>query len=254
MDKLRQGFAWWGFQRGGIEPEALAQGAAKIGFVAVDFAPESLYPMLKENGLTISAMGGHKSLEDGMNRRENHDRITGELRANLEKAVTWGVPNLICFTGNRNGLSDHDGAEITAECLRRVAPEAEAAGVNLAVELLNSKRDHPDYQNDHTAFGVKVCEMVASPHVKLLYDIYHMQIMEGDIIANIRAHHAHFSHYHTAGNPGRRDLDDQQELYYPAIARAIVETGFDGYVCHEFSPKGEPLAALKVAYDACYVG
>lgn len=254
MDKLKQGFAWWGFHRGGMEAEALAKGAAKIGFVCVDFAPENLYPMLKDNGLMVSAAGGHKSLEDGLNKRENHDRIESELRINLEKAVKWGIPNLICFTGNRNGISDADGAEITAEGLRRVAPEAEAAGVNLSMELLNSKRDHPDYQNDHTTFGVKVCELVGSPRVNLLYDIYHMQIMEGDVIANIRAHHAHFSHYHTAGNPGRRDLDDQQELYYPAIARAIVETGYAGYICHEFSPKADPLAALQVAYDACYVG
>ena len=252
-DRLKQGFAWWGFHRGGIGAEALAKGAAKMGYVCVDFAPENLYPMLKENGLIISAAGGHKSLEDGLNKRENHDRIESELRANLEMAVQWGIPNLICFTGNRNGLSDADGAEITAEGLRRVAPEAEAAGVNLSVELLNSKRDHPDYQNDHTAFGVKVCELVGSPRVKLLYDIYHMQIMEGDVIATIRAQHAHFSHYHTAGNPGRRDLDREQELFYPAIAKAIVETGYDGYFCHEFSPKGDPLAALEAAYRECYV-
>ena len=252
-DKLKQGFAWWGFGRN-IEAEALAKGAAKIGYVCVDFAPENLYPMLRDNGFAISAAGGHKSLEDGLNKRENHDRIEAEILANLEKAKEWGIPNLICFTGNRNGISEDEGAEVTAEGLRRVAPAAEAAGVNLAIELLNSKRDHPDYQNDHTLFGVKVCELVGSPRVNLLYDIYHMQIMEGDVIANIRAHHAHFVHYHTAGNPGRRDLDDQQELYYPAIARAIVETGYEGYLSHEFSPKGDPLAALEVAYRACFVG
>ena len=250
---LKQGFAWWGFHRSGMDAEALAKGAAKIGYVAVDFAPENLYPFLRDNGMIVSAAGGHKSLEDGLNRRENHSRIEAELRTNLEKAVEWGIPNLICFTGNRRGLSDADGAKITAECLRRVAPDAEAAGINLAIELLNSKRDHPDYQNDHTAFGIRVCELVDSPRVNLLYDIYHMQVMEGDVIATIRAHHSRFCHYHTAGNPGRHDLDREQELYYPAIAKAIIETGFTGYICHEFTPKGDPLTALEAAYHECQV-
>ena len=247
---LHQGFAWWGFARN-VEPVILAEAAAKIGYASVDFAPENLYPLLQDNGLRISAAGGHKSLEDGLNKRENHARIEDELRASLEKATQWDIPNLICFTGNRNHLSDGEGAEITAECLRKVAPAAEAAGVNLSIELLNSRRDHPDYQNDHTAFGVKVCELVGSPRVNLLYDIYHMQIMEGDIIATLRANIAHISHFHTAGNPGRRDLDDAQELYYPPIVRAIVETGFNGYLCHEFSPKGDPIAALEAAFKTC---
>ena len=166
-------------------------------------------------------------------------------------AEQWKIPNLICFSGSREAIDDTEGADITAEGLRRVAPAAEAAGVNLVIELLNSKVDHPDYQCDHTAWGIQVCQMVDSPRVKLLYDIYHMQIMEGDIIRTIRAHHQYFAHYHTAGNPGRNDMDDTQELYYPPIIRAIQETGYDGYVGHEFIPKGDPIAALRAAYELC---
>jgi hydroxypyruvate isomerase len=141
----------------------------------------------------------------------------------------------------------------SAEGLRRVALAAEDAGVNLVLELLNSKVDHPDYQCDHTAWGVEVCGMVGSPRVKLLYDIYHMQVMEGDLMRTIAAHHASIGHYHTAGNPGRRDLDDEQELNYPAIIRAIADTGYDGYIGHEFVPKGDSIAAMKAAFDLCSI-
>jgi len=151
-------------------------------------------------------------------------------------------------------LDDSTGAEITAENLRRVSKVAEDAGVNLVIELLNSKVDHPDYQCDSTAWGVKVCQMVDSPRVKLLYDIYHMQIMEGDVIRTIRDNHRYFAHYHTAGNPGRNEIDDTQELNYRPIMQAIVDTGYSGYVGQEFIPKGDSIASLKQAFDICNVG
>ncbi len=144
--------------------------------------------------------------------------------------------------------SDEAGAEITADGFARVAKQAELAGIDLALELLNSKVDHPDYQADHTAWGLQVCRAVASPRVKLLYDIYHMQIMEGDIIRTIRSAKDYIGYYHTAGNPGRQDLDEDQELYYPAILRAIKETGHTGYMTHEFIPKGDPAIALKSTF------
>ncbi len=150
-------------------------------------------------------------------------------------------------------LDDASGAETTATGLRRVAKAAEDAGVTLVLELLNSKVDHHDYQCDHTAWGVQVIDWVDSPSVKLLYDIYHMQIMEGDIISTIRTHHRAFGHYHTAGNPGRHDLDDTQELNYPPIMRAILETGYTGYVGQEFIPRGDGAAALKAAWDLCNI-
>src|SRR5262249_37186357 len=157
--------------------------------------------------------------------------------------------NVIVFSGNRNGQEDSLGAEITAENLRRVSKVAEDAGVNLIIELLNSKVDHPDYQCDSTAWGVKVCQMVDSPRVKLLYDIYHMQVIEGDVIRTIHDNHQYFAHYHTAGNPGRNEIDDSQELNYRPIMQAIVDTGYDGYVGQEFVPLHDPIQSLKQAFD-----
>jgi hydroxypyruvate isomerase len=253
MAKIRQSFAWWCFGRRGVEPRELLTAAKEIGYEGVELIGPEHWDLVREVGLRIACHGGHRSLTDGLNKRENHARIEEELRAALERAKEYDIPSLIVFSGNRNGLPDDEGAEITAEGLRRVAGAAEAAGVNLVMELLNSKVDHADYQCDHTAWGVKVCEAVHSPRVKLLYDIYHMQIMEGDIIRTICDHHAHFGHYHTGGNPGRADLDATQELYYPPILRAISETRYDGYVGHEFRPKGDPIAALRQAWELCNV-
>jgi hydroxypyruvate isomerase len=160
---------------------------------------------------------------------------------------------LICFSGNRHGLDDATGAEITAETLSAVAPMAEAAGVTLVLELLNSKVDHPDYQCDHTAWGVQVVKAVNSPRVKLLYDIYHMQVMEGDIIRTIQENHPHIAHYHTAGNPGRHELDANQELNYRAIVQAIIATGYTGYLGQEFVPLGDPVAGLRSAFATCTI-
>lgn len=254
MAHIRQSVSWWCFARGECTPEKLVRAAAEIGYEAVELVGQEHWALARDHGLVIAAVGAHSSLTDGLNRRENHARIEAEIRANLRLAEKWGIPNLICFSGNRQGLDDRTGAEITAEGLQRVAKAAEDAGVTLVMELLNSKVDHHDYQCDRTPWGVEVCKMVGSPRVKLLYDIYHMQIMEGDIIRTIREVGAEwFGHYHTAGVPGRNDMDETQELYYPAIARAIVATGYDGYVGHEFVPKGEPIAALKAAYDLCNV-
>lgn len=224
-----------------------------LGITGVEMPPPEKYDELREIGFTIVTIAGHRSLTDGLNKKENHQRIADELRASLEIAKKYQIPNLICFSGNREGKSDAEGAENTTEGLRLVARDAEAAGVNLILELLNSKVDHPDYQCDHTAWGVQVVSVVNSPRVKLLHDIYHMQIMEGDLIRTIRDNIAHIAHFHTAGNPGRRDLDDQQEIYYPAVMRAIKETEYSGWVGHEFAPKGAALPALRQAYEVCNV-
>jgi hydroxypyruvate isomerase len=235
----------------------LSNGQMKAVFdlriTGVEMPPAAKYDELREIGFTIATIVGHQSLEDGLNKSENRSRIADEIRANLETAKQYEIPSLICLSGNRNGKSDEEGLENCITVLGDVAKDAESSGVNLIVELLNSKVDHPDYQCDNAPFGVKVVEGVNSPRVKLLYDIYHMQIMEGDLIRTIRDNHQHFAHYHTAGNPGRKDLDAQQEIYYPAVARAIAETGFDGWLGHEFSPKGDAVAALKQAYEQCSV-
>lgn len=226
----------------------------QIGIAGVELLPREQFDKFRDLGFSIASMGGHKSLGDGLNKPSNHPRIADEIRANLEIARQYEIPNLICFSGNRNGLSEEEGAANTIEGLRMVAKDAEDAGVNLVVELLNSKVDHADYQCDHTSWGVEVVKAVNSPRVKLLYDIYHMQIMEGDLIRTVRENHQYIAHYHTAGNPGRRDLDDQQEIFYPPLMRAIHETGYSGWVGHEFIPKGDTIAALQQAFEVCNVG
>lgn len=251
MQHIQQAFAWWSYAGKELSAEQLVRTAVEIGYTGIDLAPPEHWQMIKDHGLTISSYGGHISLTEGLNRREHHAHIEQEILANLKLAVQWGIPNLICFSGNRAGLDDTTGAEVTAEGLRRVAKAAEDAGVTLILELLNSKIDHPDYQCDKSAWGLEVCAMVASPRVKLLYDIYHMQIMEGDIIRTIREYHEQFAHYHTAGNPGRHDIDATQELNYPAIFQSIAETGYSGYICHEFIPTGDAALALKAAFNLC---
>ncbi len=250
---FKQSFSWWCFAgRPDIGGDAakLLKGAKAVGYDGVDLVPTELLDAVKEHGLEIASYVGHASLTDGLNRRENHQRIADELHRSIEIAKRYNIPNLVCFSGNRSGLDDERGAEITAEGLKPVTKAAEEAGILLVIELLNSKVDHKDYQCDRTAWGVKVCQIVGSPAVKLLYDIYHMQIMEGDIIRTIRDNFRWIGHFHTAGNPGRNDMDETQELYYPAIARAIKELGYTRWVGHEFIPKGgDTFAALRRAYE-----
>ncbi len=252
MARINQSLSWWCYARN-QDASTLIKKAAEIGYASIEMLPEDLWPQVKDAGMQIAIIGGHGTLTDGLNKRENHSRIADELHRNIDKAAENGIPSLIAFSGNRNGLSDEEGAEITAEGLRPVMQHAEEKNINICIELLNSKVDHADYQCDHTTWGVKVCQLVGSPKALLLYDIYHMQIMEGDIIRNIRDYHQYFGHYHTAGNPGRRDMDETQEMYYPAIMRAVAETGYTGYVGHEFIPKGDVIEAIQAAYDTCNV-
>lgn len=240
-----------------MDRSELLKGIADIGYPAIEIWAcgsdfDDLCDDASENGLRIVSMAGHQSLPDGLNKPENHDRIEDELKASIDLAAERNIPGLICFSGNHvEGVAD--AREITAEGLRRVAPYAEEKGVNLNLELLNSKVNHPGYQCDHTAWGVDVITRVGSPRVKLLYDIYHMQIMEGDLIRTIQDHGTHFGHYHTAGNPGREDLDEAQEINYPAVMQAIARTDYDLYVGHEFRPKGDVLPALRQAFETCDV-
>ena len=255
--RIRQSFCYPCFKSDDMSLDALCRAAAGIGYAGAelwfrgdDF--DELVEATARHKLVIASMCGHTSLTDGLNRRENHDRIEAELRESIDLAARLGIPGLICFSGNRNeGQSDDEGAETTANGLRRVAPYAEQKGINLNMELLNSRVNHPGYQCDHTSWGVGVCEKVGSPRVKLLYDIYHMQIMEGDVIRTIRQNIRWIGHFHTAGNPERRDLDDDQELNYAGIARAIARTGYDLYVAHEFTPKGDRVEGLRQAFAVC---
>jgi len=247
MTTFKQAVARWAFNS---VPLAELKGVYDLGVTGIEMPPREEFEALREMGFSIVTVGGHQSLEDGLNKRENHGRIRDEIGVSLEMARKYEIPNLIVFSGNRNGKSEQEGAANTVEGLNLVKGMAEDAGVTLILELLNSKVDHPDYQCDHTNWGVGVVSQVNSPRVKLLYDIYHMQIMEGDLIRTIRMNIAHIGHFHTAGNPGRNDLNENQEIFYPAIARAINELGYTGWVGHEYSPKTAPLASLKQAFEA----
>jgi hydroxypyruvate isomerase len=254
MAKINQSFAFGCFNREGTPVERLFQEAAGAGYAAVEMLGQEHWDVARAAGLKIAIIGGHGTLRNGLNRRENHDRIEQELLQKIELAAANGIPGLICFTGDRyDGKSDDECLDISAEGLSRVTKIAEQKGINLCVELLNSKVDHPGYQCDHSAYGVELCKRVGSPRAKLLFDIYHMQIMEGDLIRNIQEYSSYIGHFHTAGNPRRKDLDDQQEIFYPAVMRAIAESGYDLFVGHEFSPTGDPIEALKAAYRTCNV-
>jgi hydroxypyruvate isomerase len=230
---------------------------ANIGFSAIelwgrdDDLPE-VVALAKQNNLAIAIMSGHNSLAVGLNDASQHDRIERELRESIDLAAEYGIPGLICFSGNRQpGVDEAQAQAITVQGLLRVAPYAESRGVNINMELLNTKVDHPGYQCDNSAWGLAVVKQVNSPRVKLLYDIYHMQIMEGNIISTIRENIQWIGHFHTAGVPGRRDFDDTQELNYAGICRAIAESGYNYFVGHEFRPKGDVIDALKQAFAIC---
>jgi hydroxypyruvate isomerase len=199
---------------------------------------------------SVDGLGG---IERSWNRVEHHDKLVGAYETRIKEVAEAGMTNLICFSGNRKGLDDEKGIENCALGLKRIMATAEKHKVNIVMELLNSKVNHKDYQCDHTAWGVEVCKAVGSERMKLLYDIYHMQIMEGDMIATIKKFKDYIAHYHTGGVPGRNEIDDTQEINYPAVMRAIVDTGYKGFVAQEFIPKRDPLTSLRQGVTICDV-
>ena len=227
-----------------------------MGLAGIDLLNSEDWPVVRQHGLVCS-MGYAAQRDDfiprGFNDPANHDLLVGELERALPLAQQHGVPNLIAMFGNRQGRTDEQATDACVAGLKRIAPSAERYGVTICVELLNSKVDHKDYQGDRTAFGANIIEKVGSPRVKLLYDIYHMQIMEGDVIRTIRDHKDHIGHFHTGGVPGRHEIDASQELNYHAVAEAIADVGFTGYVAHEFVPTREPLRSLREAVQICSV-
>jgi hydroxypyruvate isomerase len=237
--------------------DALAAAAKDLGLHSVELIEPEEFGDVTKHGLICAmtnAPGDTRTrLTKGFNRIENHAWLVPLYTEHLAKVARAGFPNLICFSGSRDGIGDEEGLENCAKGLRALTPIAERLGVTLCMELLNSKVNHPDYQCDHTPWGVKLVQRVDSPRFRLLYDIYHMQIMEGDVIHTIRDNARFIAHYHTAGVPGRHEIDDGQELFYPAIMRAIRDTGFQGYVAQEFVPVGQPVAALADAVRRCAV-
>jgi hydroxypyruvate isomerase len=258
--RIKQSLCYSLYKTDDMELDPFCAQVAAMGYAAMelwgwDETLEEVVGTARRHGLVVASMSGHASLTDGLNRYENHDRIQAELRTAIDKAAALSIPGLICFSGNRNdGQSDLEGMIACARGLRRVAPYAEERGINLNIELLNSKVDHAGYQCDHTDWGMGLCEMVGSPRVKLLFDIYHMQIMEGDVIRSIRKAIDHIGHFHTAGNPERRDMDDLQELNYRGICAAIAATDYPYYVGHEFAPWGDRMEALQTAFEICDQG
>ncbi|RUL87285.1 hydroxypyruvate isomerase family protein [Tautonia sociabilis] len=249
--RLRQSACRWCYGR--IPIDDLAAAAKRMGLVGIDLLrPGEEFEAVKRHGLVCTMTSTH-SLTKGLNDPANHDECLGAILEGIEATAKEGWRNVITFSGNRNGMDDRTGLEHCAKALREIVPEAEKAGVVIHMELLNSKVDHPDYMCDRSDWGVELVNRVGSDHFRLLYDIYHMQIMEGDIIRTIERHHTAFGHYHTGGNPGRHELDDSQELYYPAICRAIVDTGFDGVLAQEFIPTRDPLTSLSEAVALCDV-
>ncbi len=237
-----------------ISLEKLAEFGASIGLRGIDLLQPDQYEIPRRYGL-VCTMGyaGGGEIPKALNRTENHTTIEEAFRKNIPLAAKAAVPNVITFSGNRAAMSDEEGAHNTVAGLNRVKKIAEDHGVTICMELLNSKRDHHDYMCDHTAWGVRVVSEVNSPNVKLLYDIYHLQIMEGDLIATIRENIKWIGHFHTGGVPGRHELDGPQEVQWDGVMRAIGDAGFGGYVAHEFVPAGDPMEGLRRAVELCDV-
>jgi hydroxypyruvate isomerase len=244
---------------GKIPLEEFCKAAKEIGLTSVELLQPSDFPTLKKHGLTcamvsnpvIDGLGG---IERAWNRVEHHDKLVQAYEKQIAAVADAGMENLICFSGNRAGLDDEKGLENCALGLKRIMKLAEDKKVTISMELLNSRVNHRDYQCDHTEWGVELCKQIGSERFKLLYDIYHMQIMEGDLIVRIRKFKDYISHYHTGGVPGRAEIDETQEINYPAVVKAIVETGFKGFIAQEFIPKRpDLLASLKQGVQICDV-
>jgi hydroxypyruvate isomerase len=239
--------------------EELCAAVKKMGMKAVDLLAPKDWPTLEKYGLVCSMcyIAGKVSLTEGWNNTKFHEQLIKDFSETIPLVEKAGYKNLICFSGNRNGMDDATGLKNCADGLRKILPLAEKHNVMIQMELLNSKVDHKDYMCDKTPWGVELCKQLNSPNFRLLYDIYHMQIDEGDVIRTIRDNHQYFGHYHTGGVPGRHELNESQELYYPAIMKAIIDTGHKGYVAQEFIPTGktteEKVAALKSAVNVCDV-
>ena len=238
-----------------LSVEELCQAVKKIGFSAIDLVGPTDWPTLKKHGVFSSMCNGAEiNLTEGWNAKEHHSTLIKRYTDHIQLAANAGYKNIICFSGNRKGMDDETGLKNSADGLKQIMALAEKKGIMIQMELLNSKVDHKDYMCDHSAWGVELCKRINSENFKLLYDIYHMQIDEGDVIRTIKDNYKYFGHYHTGGVPGRHEINETQELYYPAIMKAIVETGHKGYVAQEFIPaKEDKIASLNQAIEICDV-
>jgi hydroxypyruvate isomerase len=256
--RIKQSVVGWCFNRVGVKTPELARAAAAMGYRSIELGGTEHWPLLKQLGLTCAIAGSHGFVE-GLNHLEHHAMCEEKIGKAVEAAAAFGCPSVICFSGMRKGLSDEEGIANCVTGIKRVIGLAEAKGVTLCMEVLNSRvaiemKGHPDYHADRIEFAAEVCRRVGSPRMKILFDIYHTQIMQGDVISRIHQFKEWIGHYHTAGVPGRGEIDDTQELNYPPIMRAILETGYTGYVAQEFIPTWkDPFASLRHAGRVCDV-
>jgi hydroxypyruvate isomerase len=241
----------WCYQK--MPLEDLAREGRRIGLESIELLDPSEWATVQKHGLTCAMANGVTRIPEGLNRIEHHGVMVPGMIERVGACADAGLPNVICFSGNRGGMDDEQGLENCATALRQIVVEAEKRRVTVCMELLNSKVDHHDYMCDHTAWGVELVKRVGSDRFKLLYDIYHMQIMEGDVIRTIRENHQYIGHYHTGGVPGRHEIDDSQELNYATISRAIKDTGFRGFMAQEFIPVHDPMTSLASAVALCTV-
>jgi hydroxypyruvate isomerase len=248
---IKQSICRWCY--GKIKLPDLAEAAKKIGYQSIELLTPAEIEVVKMHGLTCAIMRCATGIENGLNRTENHDKIEKALRDDIDFAAAESIPNVLSMSGNRRGMDDETGLANCAAGLKRVVGYAEEKRITICMEGLNSKVNHKDYMYDRTAWGVELCKKVGSDRFKLLYDIYHMQIMEGDVIRTIRQYKDYIAHYHTGGNPGRNEIDDTQELNYPAIVKAILATGYKGFLGQEFIPKREPIGSLAQGFRICDV-
>ena len=249
--RIKQSACRWCY--GNMPLDELCKIAQSVGLVGIDLLGENEWETLRPYGLVCTMANGIGTIPEGWNRLENHDKLARDSERLIPLVAKAGIKNVITFSGNRRGLSDSDGLRNCAEGLKRIMPVAEEHGVTVCMELLNSKRSHADYQCDRTPWGVELCKQVGSERFKLLYDVFHMQIMEGDICDTIKENIQYIGHFHTGGVPGRREIDDTQEIYYPRVCKTIVDSGFQGYLAHEFIPARDPKASLAQAVSLCDV-
>jgi hydroxypyruvate isomerase len=254
LGRLKQGVCGGVFRGSNLDFEGQCKALADLGIHSYDLQGPDKFPIMKKYGIVPTMVPGSSPLANGVNDKSLHAEIIKRSHELIDISAAAGAPNMIILSGNRRGKSDAEGMDNTVACLNALKKHAEDKGIILCMELLNSKVNHPDYQCDRTAWGVEVCKRVGSPNVKLLYDIYHMQIMEGDVIRTIRDNFQYLGHFHTAGNPGRNEISLDQELNYKCIAKAIADLGYKGHICHEYTPKVKPWKeALLEALESCNV-
>lgn len=251
--RIKQSICGGCLRKAGLDREQTAKLLVEMGLAGRDLVGRDEWPTLKKHGLVATMVPGAGSIRKGLNDKSMHSRFLEDFKTSIPAAAEYKWPNVICMAGDRSGIGDEEGMDNCHAILKEAVKIAEDHGVTICMELLNSKVNHPGYMCDKSEWGFELCRRVNSPRFKLLYDIYHMQIMEGDLIATIRKNIQHIGHFHTAGVPGRHELDENQEIYYPAVMRAIVEAGYQGYVAHEYSPVRDPLESLVQAVKTCDV-